>query len=413
MSNTEVPIYFTVETENFYSASLTSSLWISPAFANHDTGNVIFTLTDFGVFGFHNPVSGQPQDIGSGFRFPVWGTNALYHGSLVVGTSEDRVSDGVFGSDLSQDRFDFSRTSGGELVISSGVAADQAGVAVYRDTRPPTSEQVGVEVTQHSYAWSSPPYDDFVILSFNLQNVSGSVLDNLYVGLYMDWDLTYYNENESSWDASRGLGYTFNGSAQAPNIRYYGMSLLSHSAAAFRVMDSSVQYPPNDAQKYQYMSSGFVQTSSYGPDDQKNLLSAGPFSLSPDEDVEVVFAVLGGEDLDDLKDNADAAVDIWQTVSSDDSGINDPATTGFTIDEVFPRPSNGSIRISFTVLGPGKVSFDLIDPLGRSVSMQNSYYSQGGAYSLSIPRWEGASGIYFLRGRTDYGQSIAKVLWLK
>jgi hypothetical protein len=404
-------MFFVVEAEAFYNAKLTTPLWIAPSFANHDTGNVVFTLTDFGVFGYYNLLQGT--NVGSGFRFPPQGTNALYHGSLIAGISENKVSDGIFGGDFQQYRYDFEPAEGGDMTVFPGIQSDQEGFAVYRDTRAPSSEQVGLEIVQKSYAWSQPPNDDFVIVSFSVKNISGQSLSNLFVGLYMDWDPIYYNENEADWNEEKSLGYVYNQQLLAPNTRYYGTSLLSHMPASYRVIDSSVPYPPTEAMKYQFMSSGFVQTSSQGPMDQATLLSAGPFTLLFEDSVEVVFSVLGGEDLDDLEVNADAAAEIWDEIVTGIGGDNRQSDLSFQINSVYPRPANGAINFTFTVPGPGKVEFDILDPLGRSFPVWESDYQQAGSYDVFIPHWKGASGIYFLRGRTIYGSSVIKLLWLK
>ncbi len=413
-TNTEVQMIFNIESEAFYTASLSAPLWIGPSFANHDTGNVVFTITDFGVFGYYNIM--RNESVGSGFRVPPQGTNALYHGSLIAGISEDKVSDGIFGGDYPLFRFDFEPVENGDVDVFPGSQADQEGLAVYQDTRPPAEEQVGLKVTQRSYAWSDSPNDDFVILSFSLMNVSGSTMSDLYVGLYMDWDVIYLYQNEADWDEVRALGYIFNQQPLAPNPRYYGTSLLSHDPASYRVIDridSNISYPPTEAQKYQFMSAGFVQTASVNPGDQATLLAAGPFSLSVEDSVVVAFAVLGGQDLDDLQDNTDAALVMWDAILPTEGGEKPPQELSFHIDDVFPKPSNGSIRVNFTIPGPGEVKFDLIDVMGRTIPGQHRYYSEAGSYRLSISRWIGASGIYFLRGNSAYGNSITKVLWLK
>jgi len=56
-------------------------------------------------------------------------------------------------------------------------------VSVYADYR------LGVEVTQISYSWSYPHTDDFIILEYTIKNVGGNIINDLYVGLWMDFDI--------------------------------------------------------------------------------------------------------------------------------------------------------------------------------------------------------------------------------
>lgn len=410
--NIQADLLFTVESENFYEGTLTETFWIDPGHADHDTGNVIFTITDFGAFGYFNP--DIEQSFGSGFRYPPEGSNALFHGSLMAGVSTEKVSDCAYGSYLY--RYDWAVVSGNGIEIIPGNQADQEGYAIYQDTRPPVNEQVGLRVTQQSYAWNQPGWEDFVILAFTLQNVSGDPLENLYVGLYMDWDLVYNTQNEADWDSLLALGYVYNDQVLAPNQRYYGTCMLSPTPASYRVINHTVIYPfsMTDAQKYQFMTSGFQQTSSTGPADQATLLSAGPFIMNPNDTEEVIFAVLGGDNLVDLQNNVLAAQEALNSITIALNGDNKfTAPQKFRIDTVYPRPSNGEIHLSFTLPGPGEVSFTLVDMLGRSIPFWRGFYSAGGVHNLSLPQWNGASGVYFLRGVTPYGSSAIKVLWMK
>ncbi len=50
---------------------------------------------------------------------------------------------------------------------------------------------LGVEVTLISYSWSYPHTDDFAILEYKIKNVSGGLINDLYVGLLMDFDILF------------------------------------------------------------------------------------------------------------------------------------------------------------------------------------------------------------------------------
>lgn len=412
-TNREAQLTFSIEAENFYAASLEASIWIDPAFADHDTGNVIFTLTDFGAFGYYGYTHPSDPLRGSGFRFPPGGSNALFHGSLMAGTSASKVSDCAYGNST-YTRYDWATTPDGEISITAGTLADQEGIAVYKDTSPPLNEQVGLEVTQHSYAWGTPPNDDFVILSYDLKNTSGAALTDLFVGQYMDWDLLYFDENEANWDSDYSLGYVYNQQPLAPNTRYYGTSLLTGNLASYRVIDNYSEIPQGmtDLLKYGFMSDGMVKTASTGPSDQATLLSAGPFSLDIGETLEVAFAILGGNNLADLRDNANAALSAWAGFTQN-STVASPVSLKFEIKSVFPRPSNGDLQLIFFLPGAGEVNFTLFDLLGRATPIWHGRFSEAGSYKISIPRWEGASGVYFLEGVSPYGNSTTRIVWIK
>jgi hypothetical protein len=105
-----------------------------------------------------------------------------------------------------------------ELWPDSGIAGailedewlgDQEFVAVYTDTSPdiPLSPQsrdpfdyrehhpLDVRITQHSYSWQCPDYDDFVILDYTIENIGSQLLAEPYIGFYMDTDIQYVDED--------------------------------------------------------------------------------------------------------------------------------------------------------------------------------------------------------------------------
>lgn len=408
-------LIFAVSAENFYHANLTYNIWINPTFADHDTGNVRFTLTDFGAFGYRNYVAPTNPPPGSGFRFPKTGSSALYHGSLIAGVSTTKVSDCAYG-EFGHPRYDWVKIPGGDLIIRPDTVADQVGNAIYQDTGSPPAGQCSLRVTQKSYAWTAPPNDEYVIVAFTLINVSSSLKNDLYVGLYMDWDVAVAEINKVGWDPANQLGYQWNSAVQPLNPRYYGISLLTGTAASYRAIDLAndlVNYTMSDSQKYVFMSSGMVKTAGPTPSDYAMLMSAGPYSLPPGDSVQVAFAVLGGADLNHLKSNAQAAHAQWATVTTGGKLVEPAPQADFRITGTYPQPANGEMAINFTLPGSGKVSFELVDVLGRIVPLWEGNCPQAGPYHITLPRRELASGVYLLRGTSPFGKTSTKIVWIK
>lgn len=76
---------------------------------------------------------------------------------------------------------------------------DQELVATYTDSLTDSGfddpydlrfhKPIKVKVTQHSYSWVSPPYDDFVILDYWINNFGDKLISRAYIGFYMDTDI--------------------------------------------------------------------------------------------------------------------------------------------------------------------------------------------------------------------------------
>jgi hypothetical protein len=414
-SNLPVTLTFSARAESFYRVDLPMTIWIDPNFADHDTGNVLLTVTDFGAFGYLNYLSPYDPPPGSGLRFPKNSANVLYLGSMMAGVSPSKVSDCAWG-DFYTPRYDWQTVDGGEILITPGTAADQSGLAIYQDTGAPVNNQCGLRVTQNSYAWTETLNEDFVILSFSLQNVSGNQLDSLYAGIFLDLDVAYHDSNKAGWEPEQNMGYLYNPMVLTPNPRYYGLSILSNPAVSYRVIDIFNDLYPyermTDSMKYVYMSSGMVQTVGLNLSDYAMLLSAGPYSLVAGDSVLVSFAVLGGDNLNDLRSNADAAQMKWDNLASTPYDFPSFKPT-FTITGTTPQPANGSVNLSFFLPGASRIVFDLIDVLGRVIPIWAAYYPEAGSHSVILPDRDLTSGVYILRGTSDFGRSAVKMVWLK
>jgi len=57
---------------------------------------------------------------------------------------------------------------------------------------------LGVKVSQKSYAWSYNYAQNFIIIDWEIENIAGNYLKNLYVGLYIDADVGWRGE-PSNW----------------------------------------------------------------------------------------------------------------------------------------------------------------------------------------------------------------------
>ncbi len=268
------------------------------AYGDHDAGNVTFTITNFGQYGYYNGV----EQKGNGFMFPRDGTNWLYHGGFLAAVGPDQVSDGTDGGES-----DWQVHAGGNLIFSTnGDIADQEGYATFDDGR--ASNPIGLQVFQRSLAYSDNPNDDYVIIAYLMINAGGmDSLTNLYAGLFFDWDLdsVHYDRNYVDWLPDHSLGYMWGEGFP----QHVGVSMLSHTPTAYRAIDnpSYVYEGFSDADKYTFMSGGFAKTRGDTPGDWSQMLSVGPFTLAPLDTISVVYAVLGGDDFADLTRNADSA----------------------------------------------------------------------------------------------------------
>jgi hypothetical protein len=433
VSNQSAPFSFTVSPTAPGSHQITFALEITgdggytsthyvrftvlPIYGDHDVGNVVLTVTNFGSLGYYD-YAGTGSNVGSGFQYPAGSTSGLFHGSLMVGVSGSQVSDNCYGNDA-YDNYDFTVVPGGELFIQEGTVADQEGLAIFDDGG--SASPLGVEITQRSYAWADPPDDDYVILRFDVSNTTAAPLSGVYVSLYLDWDINDYSANSAGWDPDSLVGYMFD--AASP---LYGLCLLSHDPVSYRAVENAVYVYNNaftDAVKYQFMTEGFITVQSTSPGDYSMQLTAGPFNLDPGGTESVAFSMLGGDGVRDLQQNVGAARERWWELILPVSEAPNPARpTAFSLQPAFPNPFNPATVIRFQMPEAGWVTLEVFDVNGREVGLPS-----GTAVGLGdAPKWYPAgthemifdgsglsSGIYLYRLTANGRSAAGKMVLMK
>jgi hypothetical protein len=193
-----------------------------------------------------------------------------------------------------------------------GGQADQQGFALYNDLGAPAP--IEIEVEQHTYSWVSDPFNDFVIFRYVVTNIGGGTVGNVYIGMFMDWDVATNANDNSDYDWGNDLGYATGSTGGVP---YAGVASLSaRPPATFRSLANDPEvYPPasTEQDKWDWISSGYVATSHSGID-LSLVMADGPFTLAPGGTEVVGFALVGGDDLGDIQANAQAAQAMWEIV---------------------------------------------------------------------------------------------------
>ncbi len=411
--------------------------------ADLDAGNVVFTVTNFGQYGFHNGTT----EIGSGFRFPSTGTDWLYRAFFLTGTGPSTVSDGGGGLDT-----DWRPVPGGAIVVlRSGGKADQEARATYDDREAPNP--LPLEVDQRAYAFSDPLRDEFVILEYRMKNTGSGTLEGVYTGLYFDWDLNSitYLGNEVGWVDSLDLGYMYD----ADYVEHVGVGLLEGPFASHRAIDNRAELQDSfgnpvfpDSKKWNFLTAGLEQPTSTGTvSDWSHLISAGPITIPAGDSARVAFSVVAGMGLAELTDNAAVAEEAWDSLDSDppptfvisiladavlseylkisavpgeplegvpaitvDGDALDVSTitggdvTVYTGDYVVETGGDHLVTVSGVDLsGTSGTSTEWFTALGVSPDRSGTMVSRDGSFSLSLPR--GAVGfegyIYAMGGAVE------------
>lgn len=380
--------------------------------ASHSTGRLEFTVSNYGVFGFGSgsifPLGGE------GFTFDAPTLNELYEGGLMLGTGPARVSSAVH-EYLFEPEMDFVVQPGGTLVYQEpGPDAHEQSLSSFADDS--AANPIGIEVVQQTYT-KTAPNNDFVLLRFILRNKGTTTVNNLYAGLFLDWDAgASYQNDRGGLESPEQILYT----SDSNNTKFRGVKLIDGTlSSAMTASAAQFVYLPSSngsddgftvAEKWNALTNGVGTANTYKTSaiDICQIMAAGPMSLPPGGRDTVSFALLAGNTLAELKDAAGRANSIPTDVSEDEETL----PTGFALFQNYPNPFNPSTKISFLLPRTGQYELRVFNSLGQQVDV----ITGKGAAGLNSVIWDGekyASGVYLYQLTTDNLTASRKMLLIK
>ncbi len=279
-------------------------------YATHDINRAGLSITNYGTIG-------TDDSSGGGFIYPrALNTEQLYQGGLMIANGAATVSDASYrDSGIQNFNRDFMAVTGGNLEIRQpGEYADQEISAVFADSN--ADLPLGVTVYQRSYGWSDGALDDFEIIEYRLTGPADSTLKGIQVAQHIDWDVNGDQNNDlAAFELSSSLAFMFDAAAD----NYLGTVLLTQAVGGIRLLnledDISNGFPGGE--KWAAMTNPPpADTVTEAEGDYSYILSTGPVFLKPGREVVVAFAIVGGEGLEDLFQNAYMARDKWAAVAA-------------------------------------------------------------------------------------------------
>ena len=252
-----------------------------------DVGNIGLTVTNAGFFGRANirntptgpPSFEYPLDTGVEHLFEagLWVGAIREDGTLTVRTGSQTASGGyrpgAAGYEFAQLTPILQRSTLPESeAFNSRAISHQDLIASYVDTAavlpgtsipmPDPSGRLGMKVEQTSLAWNFPFTEYFVILNFDIINLSDAPWDSVYVGLYHDlvvrnvntsteFGSAFFNKGGFGYLEDLTISYAFNSSATEESINTYGA--FGFLGAEWRDPRTGFTrfFHPNQADQYQ------------------------------------------------------------------------------------------------------------------------------------------------------------------
>jgi hypothetical protein len=383
----------------------------NPTYGTQSGNNITLTLTSNGAIGFND----YPENLqGKGFHY-LDGDNTIFEGALILGTAANKISDAARDNTGSERKHDFSVIEPLQLNIP-GEIADQQGIAVFNDDNAGTNK-LGVTVTMESYSFNSEADKNYILLKYSIANNSGADINNMYAGLFFDWDMVNgKGDNDvTAFDKTGRFGYVFHKGGNPDN--YVGSALVSSDLYGFYGVSNdgsdssfSIYDGFSDLEKWNAISGGVVKDSA-GPGDISNVTSEGPFNIPAGAVHSTVFAIGAAPDLEQLRTSFASA----RAKISIISGVSDnkivPLT--YSLEQNYPNPFNPNTTISFRLAEKGTTTLKVYDILGKEISTLVNEELGAGEHKVIFNAANYASGVYFYRINSGTFTQSRKMILLK
>lgn len=383
------------------SFALTAGIAPVGTLATHETNRLQFTVSDFGQYGL------APHSCynvgGVGLRYDQ-SQNLLYESGIIVGRNALQLASSVRNAQGNFTRSDFIPTQ--PLQESSTPDGETIQECAYTDGNAAIS--IPITLHQRTVSYDDNGEEGIILFTVYVKNNSLEKLTNLHFGFLADFDFGFSEAAQFNNDLSllyQGSGNAFVGLAGLGNISGYQVIENGNQKRGFTNTD-----------KFNLISYQGVSTNTGSTNDNLLLVSAGPFSIMPNDSVAVTFAVVAGNSVEELIAHTVAArnrMDIPTGTGDDNESL---LPSEITLEQNYPNPFNPTTAIQFSLPVRSEVSLSIYNLLGQEVKTLHTGELPAGTHTRI---WDGtneansgvASGIYFYRLTYD-DQSTTKKMTL-
>ncbi len=338
--------------------------------------------------------NGTGQTEGLGFVYN--GENLVYEAGLMIGQSTTKVSDNVRGSGANTDN-DFQSLQVVQRLIPS-VQSEFDLFGKFRDNIATTP--IPVTVSHKAFAWSTPGDDKYVMVEYSIKNTGTTTLNNVWAGVFADWDIQDYSLNKGGQNPALKMGYVYNTTATGlwAGIKVLTPTPFNHYAidniAGLGGVNMTDGYDTNE--KYTTLSTARATSGGTGTgNDVISAVSTGPFTLTAGDSITVAFALIAGDDLDDINTSAGNAQIKYDNLTS----VEITATSQLPV-SVYPNPSSNSVVINNA---QGR-SIEISDVTGRIVLVMEKSNDISRTVNISTL----TSGTYFIQAYDGKFKTVTK-----
>ena len=126
------------------------------------------------------------------------------------------------------------------------------------------------------------------------------------------------------------------------------------------------------------------------------MVGSGPYNIPANGEITVSFALIAGDNLNDLKTNAIAAKNKYNLLLSV-VNYNSEIPDSYSLLQNYPNPFNPATKIKFALPTSGFTSLKVYDISGKEISNLLNSNIQAGTYEVLFDASNFSSGAYFYK----------------
>ena len=331
----EIAIQFIFSDEGDFSAGEIITLIANQSYRDIESDELKVTFNSRGNIGF-NDFGENVQGVGFIYQNSK---NLLYEGALMITANDGNLSNVARNEGSAQDKdFETSKlitvSEDDKKTITNTTYADQSNF-----------NQVGCSVKQTTTHPKESGYRNIAYVSYKVKNNRAYTLEDLYLGIYFDWDIGNAGANNLSWyDNQNEYGKTMKNDEQ--NLPWVGVCGIDATGFEVFSLDNSGESTSNPGvydgftpkEKIDILT-GAVKREKSSVVDISMIPKAGPYTIEPGEEQEITFAMFAA--------NGEAALDATKNAAVEYANDNVISSVEHEqiINSVYPNPAQDMIYL--------------------------------------------------------------------
>ncbi|MBD3404478.1 S8 family serine peptidase [candidate division GN15 bacterium] len=374
--------------------------------ANHASGRLTWTVSDFGQYGL---AAGSIYNLGGAGFAAADGDNLLYEAGIIVGRNTVQLSSSIRGADGGFRPSDFTPQDPLQLI-----EIDDNGMVRYRARMVDTYSEIPIPISirQETIHFTESQLQGAMAVRYRLVNSTLERLTHLSFGFFTDFDLRGGNE-QITYDESAGIIWQENSAGELVGL------------VAIEGIESFAGWANSDGksgltieEQHDLISGAETRLDDSTAGDMMMLAVSGPHDINVADSIQLVIGLVVGDDLAELYANAQAVRQAMDIATDVDDNRHANLPEAFELEQNYPNPFNPTTTIAFTLSTATEVGLDIFNSLGQRVRQLHQGTLTAGTHQIE---WDSrddrgqevASGVYFYRLSTPAQSASRKMILLK